>query len=407
MVKSSYVIVPNEESHGDKWLTELRATEPMNKVTYDSGTTRVEYKLPPMSTGAAAMMKYDELNEWVDLHPGWPQDKQARGRTGTLTRLYAGKEKLIREAGVTEIILGNDTADRARACGKRFLLTHVRGGGGARSWRTLVFRNDPMIDDIASRSCWPQKGGKQPPPPPPSPLLGEYEYLHYGDLANIVELPEATAPAAADGPATAAAPAAAAPASPASPASPFYPTPAASIQDAAAAAPTASVLHLPEQPSRKRSKVSGVYVLDLAGGHKYVGKSDDVHARIRQHKESSSGSAWCKKHRVIGLYGKVLQGDIDELSTLETQRFVEMGLEFGFDKVRGAQWSQVALTGESIRQLQQHIAHEHDCCFRCGTKDAKTGHHVCKEAEWFAKLSSMIPPTHMQQVRANIERLLV
>lgn len=55
----------------------------------------------------------------------------------------------------------------------------------------------------------------------------------------------------------------------------------------------------PQQPPPHHRPVMQVYVLELEGGHVYVGKSSDVKLRVGQHM-AGAGSAFTKAHRPTG-----------------------------------------------------------------------------------------------------------
>ena len=62
-----------------------------------------------------------------------------------------------------------------------------------------------------------------------------------------------------------------------------------------------------------------VYVLKLAGGKFYVGKTnrDDVQARVDEHRAGRGGSAWTAKHSFIKL--ECAYPDCDDVRSLNHQ----------------------------------------------------------------------------------------
>jgi hypothetical protein len=77
-----------------------------------------------------------------------------------------------------------------------------------------------------------------------------------------------------------------------------------------------------------------IYVIELEGGHYYVGyseKNDDT--RIKQH-FSGIGSEWCKKHQPLNVV-HIEDGSVED----ENRLTLELMYKFGYNNVRGGKWT--------------------------------------------------------------------
>lgn len=107
--------------------------------------------------------------------------------------------------------------------------------------------------------------------------------------------------------------------------------------------------------------MSTLYVLQLRGGKYYVGKTDDVQERVRQHIEGN-GSAWTQRHRPIRLVRTVpCTGPLSEDTLVK-----ETMLAYGIDAVRGGSYSNPVLTLEQQNTLRRELRGARDSCFHCG-----------------------------------------
>ena len=120
-----------------------------------------------------------------------------------------------------------------------------------------------------------------------------------------------------------------------------------------------------------------VYVLELAEGRVYVGKSGDVPRRVGQHM-GGGGSAFTKVFPPTGRFlprlGNV-SGGSDAAERDETLRYM---FRRGVDKVRGWRYTQVELPAAELEDAERNIRELFDLCRRCG----HGGHFVgrCKRA---------------------------
>lgn len=80
-----------------------------------------------------------------------------------------------------------------------------------------------------------------------------------------------------------------------------------------------------------------VYVLELADQHYYVGRTaQSLMSRIRAH-ENGSGARWTQEHEPRGLIEvhENVAGSVERTVTLRLMK------EYGWERVRGAGWTQV------------------------------------------------------------------
>lgn len=111
-------------------------------------------------------------------------------------------------------------------------------------------------------------------------------------------------------------------------------------------------------------QTTNIYVLELQGNKYYVGKSNDVDGRYKQH-ESGKGSAWTKKHKPVYLLEK--KSDVSPFEEDKTTK--EYMSKYGIENVRGGAYSQVTLDQTQIEALTREIRGGTDACNQCGQKD--------------------------------------
>lgn len=116
---------------------------------------------------------------------------------------------------------------------------------------------------------------------------------------------------------------------------------------------------------RTAGKTASVYVLQLAGGFIYVGKSVDVPRRLQQHMKGI-GAAFTKVYKPTGkllpLLG-TLKGDGDGPERDETLRQM---YKHGFRNVRGWKFCNRYHTAADIHEIESNIRELMDLCRRCG-----------------------------------------
>jgi predicted GIY-YIG superfamily endonuclease len=112
-----------------------------------------------------------------------------------------------------------------------------------------------------------------------------------------------------------------------------------------------------------------LYVLELEGGKRYVGKSADVAKRFEQHK-SGSGSAWTRLHKPIRILETRPLTSIHD----ETNVTKDLMKKYGVDNVRGGAYTAVDLPEEQEDMIRHEMRSASDACYKCG----KPGHFANK-----------------------------
>lgn len=111
------------------------------------------------------------------------------------------------------------------------------------------------------------------------------------------------------------------------------------------------------------SQLTNIYVLKLKNNKIYVGQSNNVNQRIKQH-ERGEGSVWTQKHKpveVVEVRKNVSAFDEDKITK-------EYMAKYGVENVRGGSYSQVRLTDEQEEIVTREIDTATGACFRCGEK---------------------------------------
>jgi predicted GIY-YIG superfamily endonuclease len=108
---------------------------------------------------------------------------------------------------------------------------------------------------------------------------------------------------------------------------------------------------------------TNVYVLRLEGGRYYIGKSDNVMNRYKQHL-NGKGSSWTRKYKPISL-----EKTIENVSSFEEDKITkEYMSKYGIDKVRGGSYVEVELSEFQIEAIKMEIWGAKDLCTQCGRK---------------------------------------
>ncbi len=100
--------------------------------------------------------------------------------------------------------------------------------------------------------------------------------------------------------------------------------------------------------SLSRHSVVNIYVLKLARGKFYVGKTKHTVQRLRQHWDGG-GAAWTRKYEMKDLY----RWYPDKKDADENRITLQMMAEHGVRNVRGGDWCFVKMNAGEIRELEK------------------------------------------------------
>jgi hypothetical protein len=120
----------------------------------------------------------------------------------------------------------------------------------------------------------------------------------------------------------------------------------------------------PSRPSGLGGPKESIYVLRLAGGYFYVGKTKDVNRRVEEHSGARpGGSAWAQAHGPIErvtIWGEA-RSPFDEDNV--TKEYME---EHGIDRVRGGAHVEMELEPATVALLRKEEWARGGKCTRCG-----------------------------------------
>ena len=115
--------------------------------------------------------------------------------------------------------------------------------------------------------------------------------------------------------------------------------------------------------------MKSIYILSLVNNKYYVGVTNNIERRIKQHIEGS-GSEWTKLHKFVKISAILPQtSPWDE--DLHTKQYM---LKYGIDNVRGGSYTQIVLPRESLLTLSRELRTANNTCLRCG----RNNHFVSK-----------------------------
>jgi len=162
-----------------------------------------------------------------------------------------------------------------------------------------------------------------------------------------------------------------------------------------------------DENSKKTEKTpkKGIYVLKLNDGCMYVGKSDNIDARIEQHRNGSAKcAAWCNRHTrssALQVEKPRTPPSGDDLNAWEQNETLVQMMVHGFDKVRGWRFTKCdPLEYEDLITIKALIPEAADVCRKCGIK----GHFVTscsapnEKATWLQNIDDTIAKLKMQEL---------
>ena len=128
---------------------------------------------------------------------------------------------------------------------------------------------------------------------------------------------------------------------------------------------TEAPVHIKKQHVFPSITTDDVYILELAHGRVYVGKSSDVDRRVSQH-TTGNGAAFTRAFPPTGnrlpRLGNV-SGSGDAAERDETLRYMFLR---GVNNVRGWRYSTVALSADDLNDAEKNIRELFNLCRRCG-----------------------------------------
>lgn len=104
-----------------------------------------------------------------------------------------------------------------------------------------------------------------------------------------------------------------------------------------------------------------IYILKLKNNKYYIGKTQDVENRFKQH-INGVGSSWTKKYKPVSIIKQ-----IKSTSQFDEDKYVkEYMSKYGIENVRGGTYTSIELDEVSLFQLQKELWHSKNLCTRCG-----------------------------------------
>jgi len=139
----------------------------------------------------------------------------------------------------------------------------------------------------------------------------------------------------------------------------------------------------------------GVYVLELNDGGFYVGKSENVQARVQQHLAGAGSSRYCVARGGVKRVLPTLTPAQENLAGWEqSETLAQMRLR-GFDNVRGFEWTRSGpLEASDYQTIRTLLLGHADLCRRCGGEDhfaAQCGKR--RKQSWLEELEALCSAT--------------
>jgi hypothetical protein len=110
----------------------------------------------------------------------------------------------------------------------------------------------------------------------------------------------------------------------------------------------------------------GVYVLESGDGLFYVGKSNNIPARIEQHRTGDGGAAFSQMMGSFKPVPPLTAGSANDLESWERNETLQRMWTYGIDKVRGWMFTSPHLTEEQKQAAFGQVCEKFDLCRKCG-----------------------------------------
>jgi len=106
-----------------------------------------------------------------------------------------------------------------------------------------------------------------------------------------------------------------------------------------------------------------LYVLECEDNKWYVGKTNDVQRRFKQHTEGK-GSEWTREYAPIRI------AETRPITSVHDENNVTKDLmkKYGIDNVRGGAYATVELPDETEDLIRHELRAANDSCYKCGRK---------------------------------------
>jgi len=112
---------------------------------------------------------------------------------------------------------------------------------------------------------------------------------------------------------------------------------------------------------------TNIYILQLAKGKYYVGKTDNLERRAEEH-FNGTASTWTRIYKPIGIE-KIISG----ASPFDEDRYTKEYMSLhGIENVRGGSYVSEVLSDSQMEALQLELRNAKDQCTNCGKK----GHFI-------------------------------
>lgn len=105
-------------------------------------------------------------------------------------------------------------------------------------------------------------------------------------------------------------------------------------------------------------------MLQLQGGHYYVGSTSNLQRRYNEH-QNGTGAEFTRRFPPLNIFEtRSSSGPFSEDAVVK-----EMMARFGIDRVRGGSYSTIALSTVQRLTLTQELRGASNSCFKCGADD--------------------------------------
>lgn len=153
---------------------------------------------------------------------------------------------------------------------------------------------------------------------------------------------------------------------------------------------TARITSASSSSSSSSSRESGVYVLVLDNGYRYVGKSSNIAKRVQEHLSGVCGSAWCKKWGLSEVQlDTPLTPPLQNLALWEQHETLMQMYTHGFHCVRGWEFTSCSsLSSVQRKTIHTLLCGAHDWCRKCGRDSHMAANCYAKsQADWVVELN--------------------